>query len=172
MMILLQRPEVNWGEFLEVTKRALGYSVASQLDAENANKWDAASYLCALSEIWEPGLRTKEAQRKAGSLLQHLYLSVLTTGSRSLALELAEETDLATKSQFTVHDEFLLIVASGNLQQWRTSIINCSTGRESHSLRLFMNAALKIFEGEGLGELWAAFSKKDLPDTTQLLIPK
>lgn len=168
-MIIIQRPAINWKDFLDTINGTLNRSAANQLDSENANNWNAISYLCMLSEIWKPGLHTIEAQRKAGSLLQHLFISVLTIGSKSLALELGEETELATKSLKTIRDDYYLILASGNLQQWRTSIINSSTGNESQSLRVFMNKALRLFELEGYNELWSDYYKKDVTDMTHTL---
>lgn len=172
LVIPISVPKINWNGFMVAVKQALGRSACDQLDTESANRWDAASYIAALSEIWHPGLPTGNAIRDAGNLLQHQYLSVMVVGSKELALEISQETDLAAKSQQTVVDGIYLTIVSGDLQRWRTSIINCSTGDESQGLRAFMNKCQKLFEEAGLGALWSEYGKKDNGDLTQLLIPK
>jgi hypothetical protein len=169
---LLSATSVNWDGFLSVSRDALGRSVANQLDNENCNSWDAASYISALSEIWHPGLSTKSAIRAAGNLLQHYCVSVLLVGSRELALEVGQETGLACKSSGTRRDEYYLTVVTGDLQQWRSSVINCSTGDESQGLREFMNRCHEIFEKLGLGELWSEYRRRDAGDLTVTLLPK
>jgi hypothetical protein len=169
---LLIRPEIDWKNFLKTTREVLGRSVASQLDTENANSWDAASFLSALSEIWHPGLSTKDAQREAGNLLQHLFLSVLAISGKDLALEISQETGLAAKSQCSLREEFYLTIVTGDLSQWRTAIINNSTDEVSQGMREFMSKCHDIFEKAGLQELWAFYKKKHLPDHTQVLLPK
>jgi len=160
------RTQVDWQKFLLVAKQLLGRSVTASLDARNQPVGDPASWLASLAELRQEGSDPVAVLRSPGSLLRHLSYSFLVVADREFLYELATSCDLR------IEGDQQLAVVSGSVEQWRTTIVNGSTGRESRDMRMFCDKCLLHFERDGLGLLWSSYQKSLTPDGTFKLLEK
>jgi hypothetical protein len=155
-VIPIARTQVDWHILLSAAKQLLGRSLASGLDARKQQVGDAASYLVALAELEREGVDVTSVLREAGSLLRNIHYSFLVTGVNLYWI--------ATTSSLKVTGTERCAIVSGNLEEWRTAIVNGCTDRSSLEVRMFYDKCLLHFERDGLGQVWNNFAKSTMPD--------
>lgn len=158
---------IDWRVYLMSVKQALGRSVTEQLDIYKMPAETLASFLVTLGSFKYPEERPNEILSDAGPILRHVHYGFLVLGSPSLLFEIMENTDLDVLTVEAIRGR--LAVVTGNLQQWRTAIINADAG---HDLLSFTNECLIHFEKIGLGQLWINYRKVSQTDGTFLLRSK
>jgi hypothetical protein len=154
-------PKIAWESFIGNSFQALGRSVTAELDRRRIRPESPSAFQVALAEL-KPG----EANYR------HLSYGFLIAAPRGVIFEFLENTGLSITSTRTVDKSLILVVASGNLEQWRWAIVNCSTPAASEGLRFLMNAIMLFFEKEGFADLWLQFRKSSQPDKTFALTVK
>jgi hypothetical protein len=149
---------VDWATLAKTAQKALGFT----LDRKSL-KSDLARFLTALGEMSsEDG---NGSLSEAGSLLRHASASFICVLPAEMINQLKEEVDLAINSSI-VRAGFRLCIVSGNMQQWREAIINCSSTRLPTEIRMLCNQFMMYFEQLGLGPIWAGYSKTTMSDNT------
>jgi hypothetical protein len=154
-------PKIDWESFIGNSFQALGRSVTAELDRRRIKPDSSAAFQVALAE-----LKVGDANAR------HLFYGFLIAAPRGVIFELLEMSGIAVTTSRTVDKSLLLVVASGNLEQWRWAIVNCSTPAASEGLRFLMNAIMLFFEKEGFADTWQQFRKSSQPDRTFALIVK
>lgn len=135
-------------------------------------KQTLSSYLVALDELQNGDqVNPSVAIAEAGSLLRHLSVSFLCVMPTDVLNSFREEVDLAIHST-ALESGFRVSIVTGNLEQWKNAIENCSSARASTVMRTLANKFMACFESLGLGEIWAKFSRTPMPDQTFRLTQK
>lgn len=153
---------IDWKTLLTVTNTVLGRSITQGSDAKNLSVGDLASYIRSLGEFEYENSDPTTTLREAGSLLRHAYFSFLCLSSRTTI----QEIGLISGLNVLLSEADDCGIFSGNLEQWRTAIINGCTPRVSKIVRLFFDKCLNHFEQIGLGTIWSNYVKVVLKDTT------
>jgi hypothetical protein len=169
-VLLIAKTQVEWNIFLKTIKQLIGHNVSQALDSSRVD--GLAAFICSLGEMETDVLDSVFILRNAGSLLEHIMYSFLLVAERELFRTISFKTKLSIHEVKTIRDGIDCGIISGNLSEWRTAIINCTTGTESQDLRIFLNKVLFLFERDGLHELWVLYEKEWLPDATVKLIEK
>lgn len=151
---------------LKLAKGCLGRSLSKRLDELRLPTDTLSAFIVMLGELEQEGCNPAEVLREAGPLLRHASYSFAIRGSSTLLHELAITSDLKILGD----SEFAVV--SGNLEEWRTAIINGSTGRELYEIAQFYTRVLSLFEIDGLGQLWANYQKVSGSDSVIKLSPK
>jgi hypothetical protein len=162
---------VDWNTYLANAKAMLGRSISTTVDRQHG-KLDLPAFIATLKDL-QTGKPTDipTALREGGSLLRHASASFLCLLPSEIFYELLVESGLAVTVQDSPMGAKLCLV-SGNLEQWRTAVINCSVPTLSIGLRGLMNRYMAYFEQSGLGPIWSDFSKTPMPDATFRLTEK
>ena len=103
-----------------------------------------------------------------GSLLRHEHYMYLVHCKERDMFELVWESGL----DITTDPENEVGIASGNLQQWRTSILNGCSESSLDSFREFTNLILLDLESRGMGQIFSNYRKAALKDSTFKLLEK
>lgn len=156
----IARTQVDWQALLQLAKQVLGRSISAGVDNRKQVVGDLRSYLAVLGELDIEGSDPDAVLREAGSLLRHVHYGFLVATATDLRVDVLAESDLR------VSGESKCFVVSGNLEQWRTAIINGCTSRSKYVVRLFYDKCLAIFEREGLGSVWLMYEKANVADRT------
>lgn len=161
-------PQVELETFLGLAKQAVGYDTARPADASTQKLTDHTKFLSALScfhNIDETQRPVKEILRDSASLCAHLSFTFAFGGSREVIFKSMERSGL----KHTVADGLTgmqLAIVSGNLQEWKTSTLECCTQDGDFELRLLYDKVLLIFEKLGFKELWHDVRKQAHKDKT------
>lgn len=163
---------IDWNQYLMAAKQILGRSVSQQLDTIGMKLDSLASFVATLGAFREPNAKPSEILSDPGSLLKHVSLGFLILASNECLFEVMEETSLNLLSTDSRVKNTRLAVLTGNLEEWRTSIINGSSNNCGYECRLLMDKCLLHFELIGLGGVWSNYRKKILNDKTFQLTEK
>ncbi len=168
---ILGKSEIDYDTFLATTSKGLGRSLTRKLDSQGKDVKTLSSFLVMLAEMKLQNTEPMTALVKAGSNLQQAFYSFLVISESDTLFQLMEQTPLSVQSAVCTNGLRLAVVA-GNLEVWRTAIINCCSDSIQYELRDVMDKILLLFETEGLGRIWENYSKKPLSDNTFKLIEK
>lgn len=152
---------IDWTVFLNILKKIFNRSLTTNLDTKKLAVGDLSSFIMILGGIRNPNADPLILLREAGPLLRHISAGFVVLGFNV--------DDLAYSTDLKIVKTEKLSVVSGNLEEWRTAIINCNKTVEQ---REFFNKCLSHFEKVGLGQLWSYYSKVDLNDATYKLESK
>lgn len=172
IVIPIAGTSVDWSELLVSCKQALGRSVTTGLDLVGMKPNTLQAYIAVLGELREAGSRPHQILSAPGLLTDHGFCSFLVAGSIDLFFAIMEGTPLDILSSESTIRGTRLGVVSGTLTKWRTAIINGTSETSSFELRLFMDKCLLLFEQQGLSQLWSAYQKRTIPDSTFSLVLK
>jgi hypothetical protein len=103
-----------------------------------------------------------------GSLLRHEHYTYLVHCKERDMFEIVWESGLSA----TTDPDNELGVLSGNLQQWRSAILDGCSDSSLNSFRQFTNLILLDMEGRGLSQVFADYRKAALKDSTFKLLEK
>lgn len=163
---------VDWSNYLSLSKKVLGYSVSDALDAKGM-PLDLAGFIITINEILVEGMNPVTVLREAGALLQHASASFFIIAPERVMIDLLQEGRVYVSSVYIEKAGLRVAVVSGNLEQWKQTIIHCSSDRIPPGLRLLVNKFMMHFEKMGLSQIWSHFSKAPLDNnTTFKLLPK
>lgn len=159
---------LDWNSYLTNAKAMLGRSITAGMDRQHA-KQDLEGFLLTLKEF-QSG-KPAESLRGCGTVLRHVSVGFLCLMPPPVFYDLVMESGLA----ITVQDSptgFKCCLVSGNLEQWKYAIINCSSEQQPNGLRGLTNKFMAYFEQAGLGPIWSDYSKTPMPDSTYRLTQK
>lgn len=103
-----------------------------------------------------------------GSLLKHEHYTYLVHCKERDMFEIAWESGL----NITTDPDNELGIVSGNLAQWRSSILDGCSDSSLDSFREFTNLILIDLESKGLSQIFSNYRKVVLKDTTFKLLEK
>lgn len=159
-LALLSKTEPDWNIFQSTCQKALKRNIFAQLDSKNIMKRDIASFIMTLGEFVDPGEDPTSHLSDPGYLLRTVHINVICiVDDAKIFGDLAQYTDLDVMSTHTIKKGVEIGIASGTLQQWRTSIINCLSERKDEPLREFFSNALMLFQQLQLGKLWERYTQ-------------
>ena len=145
-IVLLQSPLIDFDTLLTVAQQALGYNVASAVDASPVKRADAERFLSCLATMQDrrakPGL--------APHLLSHVSLSVLLIADEDGFVEILEVCEMPFVCVPTVSKNVSLAVISGTLAQWREAIERGSSQQQSTETRVAFDRVKGVFLSAGL----------------------
>lgn len=166
---LLSCPKIILQDYFGLALKSLGRSVTRQGDAAGMKMDNLNGYLCALSEMSTPGSKPQDILKNPGALLRHIHYSFLIYCSRETRYQILEHCSIDTASGLCPDGNYL-VVASGNLQQWRESVINGTKEQSPTDLRQVLDMCMHLLEKEGLSKLWADYTKVPMKDRTLRLV--
>lgn len=153
----------DWNNYLTTAKQILNRNLSSQIDKHKIKTDSLVALLTTIENLKYPDSSPVEVLTEAGSVLRHAFVGFMVLATTKTIFEIMESTSLDVTSTDTTRGR--LAVVSGNLQQWRTAIIN------GEPLE-FLNKCLIYFESIGLAQLWCNFRKVMQQDSTFLLEEK
>jgi hypothetical protein len=157
---------INWNELLLLAKKLLGRNVTEPLEEKFIKVKTYAGFLSVLSEMHTPGMKINN------SLLDHLHFGVMVVSTQTLTYELIQESRLDFTLFETIKADHYVTLFSGKLSEWKNAIINCSSATLSYDIRLFGNTCMRLFESNGLNDLFSQYDKDIMPDQTYKLTLK
>lgn len=167
--VLIQRPAIDFGTFLSLGTKALGYSPASAADASRRPLGDAERFLSCLAAMRDQ----KAPATLAPHLLGHVYFSVLIAAEEQDLLDILQvASGMSFVTTDTVVRHIHLALISGTLNQWRDAVKGGTTADVTLNVRGCFGKIMGLFEREGLSGVWNDFTKKPLDDRTFLLEDK
>jgi len=165
---LIGRPDFDVDNYLVAAKQALGYSLTLP---QGRGKHEPSSVLTMLAQLQNGNATIANTLEDPGHLLRHLHYTFLIACDPSTRVDLIQRTPLAIEYTSTGRGMDMAVL-SGNLEEWRTSVINCCSDQSPYQTRLMFDVILVKFEGEGLAKLWSRYQKKTMPDQTIRLIER
>lgn len=159
----IAKTQIDWQLFLTLTSKFLGRSVTKTIDHQSFNLKDSISYLIAFSEFEE---ELNGVPSDFECVLKHFNFSFLVLCSKDLLLEVSTASDLKISFTESISEILICSIISGNLQEWRTAIINGTSDRSTFIVRNFFDKIFLEFDKLGLGCLWSKYSKIQMSDST------
>ncbi len=172
MIIPIVTPQVDWQTFLSTATAAVRTSITKAVDKGGLEPRSPAAFIVSIAEFQADVDSALAILRDAGGLLKHLSYTFLFVAEESDLQFLYEESCLNISTTYLDSAKWKAAIVSGNLEQWRSAVINGCSDRVSVSYRKLMGKCLLFFEKIGLGELWAFHKKTTTLDGTFLLTHK
>lgn len=169
-VFLLAKNDVNWSNLLSITKQALGRNITSQLDETGRKVGTPQSYVIALAAIGGD-VNINSVLCNPGHILEHVFYSFIIISDYQTVTDLLEQCPLGLYTNPCTNSLHLSVI-SGDLNLWRSAIINGCSDICSSRVRMVLEECLNIFDSEGLGKLWSNYSRVKMPDQTLRLIEK
>jgi hypothetical protein len=158
--LLINRPAIDFGVFLGVSHKILGYSPAAPSDQSHRELADAERFLSCLAALRDP----KATPGLPPKLLTHVSFSALVVADERDLLDILEG---CAGMPFVVADTLArgvqAAVISGTLAQWRDAVKSGSSPDAEPSVRLCFNKIHSLFCAEGLN-VWTDFRTHEAPD--------
>jgi len=164
-LIIIGKTNINWNSYLAGANQILHRSVSKTLDEVGIKPEIPLGFLTTLHEIKSPGSKPSLVGKNPGFALDHVHYNVAMFSTLDELNEVIQNTKLSTVSGKS-SDGFLFTIISGDLDQWRSAVINSCTGSASFSLRSFGDRAIELFDSEGLGAMFSDYNRVQLPDNT------
>lgn len=124
----------------------------------------ALPFACVISEFTRPNGNALDQIRNDGLSRRHLFFTFLVNISRDHFLWLSSYGLAVSAAD---HGDFAIV--SGQLSVWVNAVVELTRNEQ---LRKFGCALLAWFERESLGEAWALWEKKHLPQGLYMLEKK
>lgn len=168
LVLPLAFSSVNWQQYLKEVKRAVGRAPCTGVDMSATELSDLAKYTASLAEFHNvANTDITRALARPGPHLRHTFYSFLSVTSNSVALYVAEGTDLDVLS--TEHEDTRVLIMSGNLQVWKDSVLVCLDQNAPRRVREVFTIIRSYFTELGLDLVWSEYRKKPMPDSTYFL---
>lgn len=161
-IVFLGKTQVDMKSLLSVVKHKLNKSL--KIDDLRISSEHPLALLATLTDF--KGVPCNFAN--LGSLLKHEHAMYLVHCKERDMFDIAWESGLS----ITTNDENELGVISGNLQQWRSAILDGCSDSALNSFRQFTNLVLTDMEARGLNQVFSDYRKSALKDGTYKLLEK
>jgi hypothetical protein len=164
-IIPIVSPKIDWLNYLAVSKRVLGYSLSKEIDNQKLSLCDS-SFLLSLqtfeTKIYETSI--------PWHLLRHLTYSFLIVLDYDDYIKLIENSPtINIISSQTIEKNVKLLIASGNLEDWK---FECIQERSTRELQILFDKIVLYFESNGLGKMFIEYKKTTLKNNTFILEEK
>lgn len=163
--ILIQRPSIDFTQFLGASHEMFEHSISAKIDASHKQLTDTERFLSCLAAMQDEGAPVSLPP----NLLTHVSFSVL------VAIDDREMLDVLTccsKMPFVVADTVVrgvqAAVITGSLSQWRRAVLAGCRQEAQPSVRELFNKILAIFESACLN-VWTDCKRRAGPGDTLLL---
>lgn len=166
----LTKTDIDWQALMKATSESMGRSVTRSLDAAKIKPESTFAYLAALGEFKKQGSPVLDVIRDPGSLLRHLWYGFYVAAGKQVFFEIMESSDLDALVSSSLRKDIKVGIVSGNLEVWRSAIINGCSRHSSENLKTFYNQCLTIFDKEGFSGVWSGYSRTK--NGAQLLLEK
>lgn len=153
---------IDWKSFLADGQKVMGHSISGAIDKYKM-KQDLAAFITTLYNLdFECDPHT--AIRIAGHLLRHASATFMCALPTGLLNQFREQTSL-TITSVEANEVFRLAIVSGDLWQWKATVIECCSENQTTELRALCNQFMTYFESSGLN-LWTEMSRTPMKDKT------
>ena len=164
--VLITQPSVNFDQLIGTCSEALDHNVSAGVDNSIKQLSDAEKYISILLAM--KGVSSQV--HLAPSLLSHISFSVLTAAEDVDMMDMLEScSGMAFVVTETSRRGMLLAVVTGNMQQWRDSIVT-GTQHTQPTIRAGFDCIHNLFVQAGLGSVWNSYQQKQNDDNTYTLI--
>jgi len=92
--------------------------------------------------------------KDAGDLLRHCHHGFLVVASIDVLFQVMEQSSLSIVTGETKIHPLRLAVVTGNLEQWKESIIKGTSKASTYDMRFFMDECYRHFQKQGLAKIW------------------
>lgn len=135
-------------------------------DALPGDLVNAYDYITYLKRMSKPDIPRQLVIENPGHLLRHISYTFGVVCHYELAMRLIQTaTQLDIEHKFI--DDGVLLVITGNLEEWRNVMLN-----DVEETRPVLNRIMILLELEGFDKLWLGYRKKQLNPESFTLIPK
>jgi len=159
-VILINRPAIDFGVFLGLSHRVLGYSPAAASDSSPKAMSDSERFLSCLAALRDQQASTGLSPK----LLTHVTFSVFLVADERDLLDILE---CASAMPFVTADTVVRgvqdAVVTGTLAQWRDAVTAGSSPDTEPPVRHCFNRIHGLFCDEGLN-VWTDYRTKEAPD--------
>lgn len=162
---------INWQVYLRIAKDILGEPISETFDQAGMQP-GLPAFIISLGDLADDDRVAHDLIKDAGKRLRHVSVSFLAVVPSQTLLAFVEEVDLVITSGDSRISGFKIILMTGNLEQWRNAIVDCSVERVNSDVRYLFNKCHSYFEKEGLAGIWSKYSKTQCHDNTYKLLPK
>jgi hypothetical protein len=161
-IVYLGKTQVDMKVLLSLVKRGLNKSL--KIDDLRLSPDHPLAQLATLTDL--KGVACNFSN--LGSLLRHEHYTYLVHCKERDMFELVWESGLAV----TTDPDNEIGIVSGNLQQWRSAILDGCSESALDSFREFTNLILVDLETRGLSQIFSNYRKAALKDSTFKLLEK
>ncbi len=160
---------IDWNNYLKIVQRAIGTSITKSLDKAGMTPGSIPAFLFTLADLKQ---HPPTILRDSSSLLRHVSVSFLAIIDSDSLIEFLELGTLSILTRETIKPEITILILSGNLDQWRSAVIEGCSLESPFQIRSVFDQCLIHFEKAGLGNLWFHYKKRTMSDGTFLLLEK
>jgi len=165
-VILINRPAIDFGAFLPVSRKVLGYGLSASSDQSHFDLTDVERFLSCLAAMRDP----KAAAGLPPKLFTHVSFSVLVIADER---DLLDALECCAGMPFVVADTLArsvqVAVISGTLAQWRDAVKSGASLDVEPSVRLCFNKIHKLFRADGLN-VWTDCNVREAQDQVTFLL--
>jgi len=159
---------INWQAYLKLARDLTGEMISEKFDAARMTP-GLAAFLVSLGQLVEAPGDARQIIEQSGGRLRHFSVSFLAVMHSETLYAFMEEVDLVITSCDSNRSAVKVVLISGNGEQWRDAIVNCSVERVNMDVRVLANKCQSYFEQQGLERIWASYTKTRLHDQTLVL---
>lgn len=163
---LIAGTSTDWDRFVTTANTALGRSPTRELDNCGMPVGSQGTYLAALAEFNRRGSNPVTACREADRVLTHISFSFFVSCDHAMAMVVLKQSVglfILDAEPSRGRENFVI---SGNLRDWRTCVLECSTAGAPAEARAFYNAVWAALDTLGFRDIFAGFVRKDMKDHT------
>ena len=144
----LSFPQINWAEFIKMSREVLGASITKKLDDLGIQLERPEAFLGCLN----PNLNLYENIKTSNSTHRHVFVQFLAD------IDLEGITELITNiglSYYSIQGKKRwLVIMTGNITDWHLAVIEGTSDKRTLELRLMFNAIYEYFRTCGFKDLW------------------
>ena len=152
---------VNWQVLHEMCQSTLGFSPTRGLDATGFDAETCSAYLACLDFENQPLANLREGHYN-NNTFTHVSFSFITAIPTSLIVEIRLLTNLKTFAK--QRKDLWLTIITGDMSEWRESIIKGCSQMRDFELRILFNQCLIFFNNAGFKEIWHDYDRIELQD--------
>jgi hypothetical protein len=161
---LIAGTAVDWPRFVAKANETLGRSPTRELDNCKMAVGSAGSYLAALAEYANPGSNPITAAKEADRVLTHISFSFLVSCDPATAVAVFKQSVgivFLPAEPSRCRENF---IATGNLRDWRTAVVEACVKDGAVEARLFYNQVWVVLDKLGFRDIFARYFRRDLKD--------
>jgi hypothetical protein len=171
-IFLATETKVDWQTVLKVSTQGLGRNITASVDARRIPCNSLKAFLMCLGEFYGPNSDPIRHAREAGMALRQISIGIMVATSTEFLYEIAVGGSGLAILEADHDRPYTVALISGNLENWRNTIINgCAIGA-SYALRLFCNKVVAQFDKMDLGIIFDNYARRTQQDQTFALALK
>ncbi len=160
-LVSLLKSDCDTAALATIVNTCIGVSLGSSTDKI------LPKMLILLSKMTDNNLSDIEAIKNSDSILKHLHVGYVYVCNFTEAHAVMALSSLEISSFETLNPNIELLIVTGNLQQWRSGIIN-----STDETNAFFNAVYNDFDARGLSFIFSKYDRKRNKDGSFSLIAR